>query len=87
MDLTLLLTCFYWTSITLNGILKKSLHSIALRKENNMHIVKVKTKKQMQAFVMLPKSLHGHSRCYAPPIWMDERKAYFGKNNPILSML
>ena len=50
-----------------------------------MHIVKVKTKKQMQAFVLLPKVLHGQSRCFAPPLWIDERKAYFGRNNPILS--
>ena len=50
-----------------------------------MKINIVISKKDMKAFVRLPKVLHGNSDCFAPPIWMDEKKAYYGKSNPILS--
>ncbi|MBN2853750.1 MAG: hypothetical protein JXQ23_13520 [Clostridia bacterium] len=49
-----------------------------------MRIVQVKTKKDMQSFVRLPQYLYGSNNCYIPPIWMDEKNAYHGKNNPIL---
>lgn len=39
----------------------------------------------MRAFVRAPKTIHEGNPCYVPPIWMDENKAYTGKNNPILS--
>ena len=50
-----------------------------------MKIIEVKTKKQMRDFVRLPKNLFGENQCYIPPIWMDEKKAYSRKNNPILA--
>lgn len=49
-----------------------------------MRIAEVKTKKQMKDFVMLPAKLHADSPYYVPPMWMDEKTAYYGKNNPIL---
>jgi hypothetical protein len=49
-----------------------------------MHIKKVRRKKDMKSFVQLPMKLFGESDCYVPPIWLDERTAYYGKTNPIL---
>lgn len=49
-----------------------------------MHVIEVSNKKQMQMFVELPKKLMSGYEHYVPPIWMDERNAYTGKNNPIL---
>jgi len=49
-----------------------------------MKIIPVRTRKDMRRFVRLPQKLYGSHRCYAPPIWMDEHKAYTGKSNPIL---
>ena len=40
-----------------------------------MQIRKVRSKKDMKAFVRLPKALFGDSDCYMPPIWLDENKA------------
>ena len=50
-----------------------------------MRVITVSNKKDMAAFVRLPKEIHAGQACYVPPIWMDERKAYSGKDNPILS--
>ncbi len=50
-----------------------------------MRIIKVKSKKDMKAFVRLPETLHGGNDCFVPPIWMDEKSAYYGKTNPILA--
>ena len=50
-----------------------------------MRVITVSNKKDMAAFVRLPKIIHKGQACYVPPIWMDERKAYNGKDNPILS--
>ncbi len=50
-----------------------------------MKITAVQNKKQMRAFVRVPKLIHGKNPCFVPPMWMDENKAYTGKNNPILS--
>ena len=49
-----------------------------------MQIIKVKSKKDMKMFVRLPEMLHGKSDCFVPPIWMEEKNAYYGKTNPIL---
>ncbi len=49
-----------------------------------MRVLAVRNKKQMRAFVRVPKIIHGENPCYVPPIWMDENRAYTGKNNPIL---
>ncbi|MCK5128291.1 MAG: hypothetical protein KAQ68_00455 [Clostridiales bacterium] len=49
-----------------------------------MKVVKVRTNKQMRAFVRIPKILFGDHPCYVPPIWMEEKRAYSGKTNPIL---
>lgn len=49
-----------------------------------MKVIKVKNKKDMRSFVYLPKILHGENVCYVPPIWMDEKRAYHKKANPIL---
>ncbi len=49
-----------------------------------MKVVAVRDRKQMRAFVRVPKTIHGENPCYVPPIWMDEKKAYTGKDNPIL---
>ena len=38
----------------------------------------------MKVFVRLPQVLYGDNPCYIPPIWLDEKKAYNKKNNPIL---
>ncbi len=50
-----------------------------------MKIIQVKTKRQMKEFVYLPQKLYGNNPCYVPPMWFEERNAYYGKNNPILS--
>ncbi len=49
-----------------------------------MRVITVSNKKDMAAFVRLPKIIHKGEACYVPPIWMDERRAYNGKDNPIL---
>jgi len=41
-----------------------------------MKIIKVKTKKDMQSFINLPKKLYHNIPYYIPPIWLDEKKAY-----------
>ena len=50
-----------------------------------MVIKTVRTKKDMREFVRFPARLHSGNPNYVPPMWMDERTAYYGKNNPILS--
>ena len=50
-----------------------------------MHIKEVKTRKQMNEFVFLPKKLYAENQYYVPPIWLDEKNAYSKKNNPILA--
>lgn len=50
-----------------------------------MHIKKVSSKKDMREFVRFPARLHEDSPYYVPPMWLEERTAYYGKNNPILS--
>jgi len=48
-------------------------------------VKRVKTKKDMKKFVRLPAVLHKDSPYFVPPMWLEERSAYYGKNNPILS--
>jgi GNAT superfamily N-acetyltransferase len=50
----------------------------------NMRIIKISGKKEMKDFVRLPERLFKENPCYVPPIWMDEKKAYYGEHNPIL---
>lgn len=49
-----------------------------------MRVVAVRGGKRMHDFVRVPEIIHGDHPCYVPPIWMDENRAYSGKNNPIL---
>jgi ribosomal protein S18 acetylase RimI-like enzyme len=49
-----------------------------------MKVIEVKNRKDMRSFVRLPQKLFGKDPCYIPPVWMDEKKAYGGKHNPIL---
>ena len=50
-----------------------------------MRIVKVQNKNEMRDFVKLPSVIFKDHPCYIPPLWMDENKAYYAKNNPILA--
>ena len=50
-----------------------------------MKLKQVTTKGEMKDFVRLPARLHHESSYYVPPMWLDERTAYFGRKNPILS--
>ena len=49
-----------------------------------MKIIEVRSKNDMSSFVYLPKVIYKDDRYYAPPIWLDEKKAYKADNNPIL---
>ncbi len=49
-----------------------------------MRVITVENKKQMRAFTDLPKKLMRGVAHFVPPMWMDEKSAYTGKNNPIL---
>ena len=50
-----------------------------------MLIKKVRTRREMRDFVRFPAFLHKDSPYYVPPMWIDERTAYYGRTNPILS--
>ena len=50
-----------------------------------MVLKEVTTKREMRDFVKLPAQLHSDSPYYVPPIWFDEKTAYYGRKNPILS--
>ncbi len=49
-----------------------------------MVVTTVRTKQDMKVFITLPAKIHADNLNYVPPIWMDEKNAYQGKNNPIL---
>lgn len=49
-----------------------------------MKLCVVENKKMMRDFVRMPAELHSKSEFYVPPMWFDERTAYYGKKNPIL---
>ncbi len=51
-----------------------------------MKIIKVRSKREMRAFVCLPKKIFKDQPNYVPPLWMDERKGYTAKNNPLLAI-
>ncbi len=50
-----------------------------------MRIIKVRSKRQLRAFVRLPAVIFHDNPCYVPPIWLDETKGYTAKGNPILA--
>jgi RimJ/RimL family protein N-acetyltransferase len=39
----------------------------------------------MRRFVYFPRELYRDEPCWAPPLWMDERRAYSGRTNAILA--
>jgi GNAT superfamily N-acetyltransferase len=39
----------------------------------------------MRKFVFFPRALYRESPCWAPPLWMDEKRAYTAKTNAILA--
>lgn len=49
-----------------------------------MRVMRVSGRKDMKSFVHLPQEIFKGNPCYVPPIWMDEKKAYYGEHNPIL---
>jgi GNAT superfamily N-acetyltransferase len=50
-----------------------------------MHIRDVRTSADMRRFVCFPRDLYRDDPCWAPPLWMDERRAYSAKTNAILA--
>ena len=47
-------------------------------------VTEVKTRKQLKEFINLPRRIYRNSSHWIPPVWADERTAYFEKRNPIL---
>lgn len=50
-----------------------------------MRITEVCTPSDMRRFVSFPRDLYRHDPCWAPPLWMDERRAYSPRTNAILA--
>ncbi|MFA5342300.1 MAG: hypothetical protein WC332_11050, partial [Clostridia bacterium] len=50
-----------------------------------MKIINVKNKKEYQQFIRTPKIIFKDNPLFVPPLWMDEKKGYDKKNNPILA--
>ena len=50
-----------------------------------MRIREVRTPADMRRFVSLPRDLYRNNPCWAPPLWMDERRAYSARTNAILA--
>lgn len=50
-----------------------------------MKAIQVRSKKEMQDFIRLPQMIFKNHPCYVPPIWIDEKRGYNTKNNPILA--
>ena len=50
-----------------------------------MRISVVHTSADMRRFVRFPRDLYRHDPCWAPPLWMDERRAYSARANAILA--
>jgi GNAT superfamily N-acetyltransferase len=50
-----------------------------------MRIREVATRADMRRFVYFPRDLYRADTCWAPPLWMDERRAYSGQTNAILA--
>ena len=50
-----------------------------------MHVHEVSTAADMRRFVYFPRDLYRLDPCWAPPLWMDERRAYSARTNAILA--
>jgi len=50
-----------------------------------MHIHEVSSAADMRRFVYFPRDLYRDDPCWAPPLWMDERRAYSARTNAILA--
>jgi len=50
-----------------------------------MHVHEVRTGGDLRRFVYFPRELYRGNRCWAPPLWMDERRAYSARTNAILA--
>jgi len=50
-----------------------------------MHVHEVSTAADMRRFVFFPRDLYRMDPCWAPPLWMDERRAYSARTNAILA--
>jgi len=51
----------------------------------SMHVHEVRSAADLRQFVYFPRELYRGSPCWAPPLWMDERRAYSAKTNAILA--
>jgi hypothetical protein len=49
-----------------------------------MHVVTVTHKRDMHAFVNLPRTLYAGNPYWVPPLWREERHAYDGRANVML---
>lgn len=50
-----------------------------------MRVLRVHNNREMHDFVRLPQVIFGDHPCYVPPLWMDERRGYQSRYNPILA--
>jgi len=50
-----------------------------------MDVREVRTASDLRRFVYFPRELYRDNRCWAPPLWMDERRAYSARTNAILA--
>jgi GNAT superfamily N-acetyltransferase len=50
-----------------------------------MRVHEVCTAADMRRFVYFPRDLYRTDPCWAPPLWMDERRAYSARTNAILA--
>ena len=50
-----------------------------------MHVHEVRTAADLRRFVYFPRELYRGNECWAPPLWMDERRAYSARTNAILA--
>ena len=50
-----------------------------------MNVREVCSRADLHRFVYFPRELYRDEPCWAPPLWMDERRAYSGRTNAILA--
>jgi len=50
-----------------------------------MRVHEVRTGSDLRRFVYFPRQLYRGNPCWAPPLWMDERRAYSARTNAILA--
>jgi GNAT superfamily N-acetyltransferase len=50
-----------------------------------MRILPVRSRGDLRRFVSFPRELYRGDPCWAPPLWMDERRAYSARTNAILA--